>query len=207
MFTIKVIGGDVVGSAVRQFQSRMSPERMKKVIAHAGEKVWKEHYRAYYTSRPNALGAPSTGYWREVHDSVHAEITETGVTLTSRGKGLRHKYYGGIVKPSGRISDVTAKPITMLSIPVHPRAHGKTIGELGGLRKFYIVPFMGGPGSGYGAGVFFRSGRTTGRRRSDPLYFVLKKTRKITADKNIIPKAFNIVTEMHRRIQALTKTP
>lgn len=77
----------------------------------------RDHLRsAGYLNRINALGAPSTGFWKGVSQSVRTESAEaTGAVVTIDARGAALHYYGGIVRPT------KAKA---LSIPVHPSAHG-----------------------------------------------------------------------------------
>lgn len=150
----------------------------------------KLHLTEHYVPRPNGLGAPSTGYWKSAVEDTRSTSDANSATVSISKTGVRLHYYGGVVKASGRTSEVTGRPIKFLTIPVHPGAHGRTISDLGGKGSFYIVPFGAGGGlkdasSNAGAGVFRKTGAKASA--SDPLYYVLKKSVTIKADPNVLP--------------------
>ncbi len=63
-------------------------------------------------------GLPSRRFWKEAADSIHVEPEKNGtlnINIFKRGVHLR--YAGGTVKPSGKISELTGKPIKSLLIP------------------------------------------------------------------------------------------
>ena len=150
----------------------------------------KQHLTTHYAGRINRLGGVSTGYWKGAIEGTSSTHDAAGATVQIRQTGIRLKYDGGTIRASGRTSEVTGKPTKFLTIPVHPSAHGKTIADLGGKAAFYIVPFAGGgglaeEGAGTGAGVFKKTGAKAGA--GDPLYFILKRSVKVTADPHILP--------------------
>ncbi len=206
MFTVSIKGEAAISGAIQSFKDKIGPKSLKRLASAAGVQVWKRHLQSKYTGRLNKLGGPSTGYWRKVYDSVHPVETSAGVDIIASGTGLKQKFYGGTVVPSGRASEVTGKPIRNLTIPVNPRAHGKSIKDLGGKAKFYIVPLYGG-GYNSTAGVFFRSGRTSGKRRSDPLYYVLKKRVTIKLDIDIVPSSADVLNDFEKRLKQFLKSP
>lgn len=143
-----------------------------------------DHLQARYLPLRNKLGGTPTGYWRDVHDSAAAVTVVNGeasytTTVTLSGVGLRMKLEGGIIRPTGRISSVTGKPIKYLTIPVIPAAYGKTAGEFPGLKPRGGVLAMVPEGRGFGIA-----------------HFMLVKQVKITADPNIWPPASAILGDM-----------
>ncbi len=156
----------------------------------AAEGAVKEHLTTHYAGRVNRLGGTSTGYWKRAIENTTGTSDAAGATISINQTGIRLKYEGGVIRPSGKTSEVTGKPIRFLSIPVHPAAHGRTIADLGGKSAFYVVPFAAGGGfseggTGAAAGVFRQSGGK--RSDSDPLYFILKRSVTIKADRNLLP--------------------
>jgi hypothetical protein len=136
----------------------------------------REHIERNYVPRTNKLGGESTGYWKNVAESTEATSGPDGVTVRIRQIGLRIKYHGGVIVPSGRISEVHGKPIRMLSIPVHAAAHGRTIMDLGGHKALYRK----------GLGIFKFT--TPGRPMAgDPLYYILRRSVTIRPDPGILP--------------------
>jgi hypothetical protein len=163
----------------------------------AAEKVVHDHLRAHYVNKPNRLGAASTKYWDRVDKSVTATTTSNGTAsfnteVTLSGVGLWMKFHGGIIKPSGRISSVTGKPIRFLTIPVIAEAHGKTASEFPFLKA--RGKFLDG-----GGGVLYKP-----QEGSDfgTVYFILTRQAKIKPDPNILPPASAIADEMSAAIKA-----
>lgn len=68
-----------------------------------------------YIGRTNALGAPSTGYWGHLANSVASTADQAGALVSIPHRGAALHYYGGIVKPTQKKA---------LSIPADPSAHG-----------------------------------------------------------------------------------
>lgn len=207
MININITGEKGMIGLATKFAEKVTPNALSRIAAASGVYVWKEHLRQFYTPKKNKLGGVSTGYWRDTHDSIVATRTNSQVTITAKNKGLRQHYYGNPNLRAKHVSEVTGKTNRFLTVPVHPKAHSKTIKDLGGIKKFYIVPFYGGGFGGMagGAGVFYRSGgRTSGRRGRDQLYYVLKRKVVIKPDLNIIPKAQLIADEMRKRLAAQT---
>lgn len=107
-----------------------NPEGLRKVLgAEAANQVKKNFNRL--AQKPNRLGAPSTGYWRDAANSVSWRVVGRGaIELTVSQVGVRLHLLGGTVRPVRR---------KMLAIPVHPEAHGKSP------REFSDLEFVVGP--------------------------------------------------------------
>lgn len=87
------------------------------------------HIRTVLVPKGNKSGGTSTGFWKKAAQSVVGNSTATDATVSIRQRGVALQYYGGTVKPSGRISDVTGRPITRLAVPLDASAHGKMPGD------------------------------------------------------------------------------
>ena len=87
------------------------------------------HIRTELLPKGNRLGAPSTGFWQKAIASVVGTSDASGATVSIPARGVALQYYGGTVFPSGRISEITGKPITKLTIPVNILAYGKSVGD------------------------------------------------------------------------------
>lgn len=130
-----------------------------------------DHFYAYATAHPNKFGATSTGYWVNAGDNTVA--TSSGATVNIEvvekvGKvvGVRRHYTGGgTIKPSGRISEITGKPIQYLTIPINGAAHGKTVAMM---QRLGVDLYR------KGSALFAKSGGT--RSDSDVAMFALKKS-------------------------------
>jgi len=192
-------------------------ERVARLLRLAGDKgalhavvetgaalVVRRHLTDNYAGKVNGLGGASTGYWRTAIEGTTSRSDASGATVSINQKGVRLKYEGGVIKASGRTSEVTGKPIRFLSIPVHPAAHGKSIADFG-QDATYLRPFAAGGGlteggDGAGAGVFRKRGSQPAA--GDPLYYVLKKFVRIKADKNILPPESEVAAEVSRGLDA-----
>ncbi|MES2705121.1 MAG: hypothetical protein V4726_00830 [Verrucomicrobiota bacterium] len=168
-----------------------NPEELHAVVETAAEKAVKDHLTNTHAARPNRLGGVSTGYWKSVIESTTSESDGGGATVTLKHKGVRMKYYGGIIRPSGRPSEVTGKPIRNLTIPVTAAAHGRTIMDLGGGKAFHAIY----------PGVYKRTAAPPST--SDPLYFILRKSVKITADPTVLPPDEAVAAECLKALNKL----
>lgn len=171
-------------------------------VAAAG--AVKSHLTTHYAGKVNGLGGASTGYWKTAIEGTTSQSDANGAMVNINQKGVRLKYEGGVIRASGRTSEVTGKPIRFLTIPVHPAAHGKTIADFGGKSGTYIVPFAAGAGlkeggTGTGAGVFRRTGDKPSR--SDPLYWILKRSVTIKSDKNILPPETAVTLAVNQALE------
>jgi hypothetical protein len=103
------------------------------------------------------------------------------------------KLEGGVVRPSGRTSSVTGKPIKYLTIPVIAEAHGKSASDF---------PFLKARGkfAEGGGGVLYapREGSSFGT-----VFFVLVKSVTIKPDPNILPPAEAVLAEMAAGVRAV----
>lgn len=105
------------------------------IEVNVGELV-RAHLRALDVARPNKLGGERTGYYAKAANSVTTDRVKGEVTIVIPHRGMALRYYGGVVRPTGRNSEVTGKPITRLTVPIHARAHGKEARDFPNL-KFY----------------------------------------------------------------------
>lgn len=81
----------------------------------AVNKAAANHLRALIKQHLEARGGRK--YWKEAADSVETALNESGAVVSINRQGVRLHFYGGTVKPTGRISNVTGKPIKRLLIP------------------------------------------------------------------------------------------
>jgi hypothetical protein len=142
------------------------------------EKATKDNFEKYGANHKNKLGGSTTSYWLRASDATRA--TSTGGTITievfeSRGTGgtgglvgvRRHYTGGGTIKPSGRISEITKKPIQYLTIPIAPAAHGRTVAAL--MQRLGVDIYRKGS-------ALFMHAKGSDRSDSDTAVFALKKS-------------------------------
>ncbi len=143
------------------------------------EKATKDNFEKYGATKKNSFGgANTTSYWLRASDATRA--TSSGGTITvevfeSRGTGgtgglvgvRRHYTGGGTIKPSGRISEITGKPIQYLTIPIAPAAHGRTVAAL--MQRLGVDIYRKGS-------ALYMHPKGSERSDSDTAVFALKKS-------------------------------
>lgn len=183
MATISLSFDPAIAAAKLAAAEKVLRNDLGPVLEVAVMKAVQDHLDANYVGKPNKLGGPSTDYWRTVRNSAEGHYITGGdthsVTVKLTGVGLRMKLLGGVIRPTGRISSVTGKPIKFLTIPVSPLAHGKTASDFG-KDALYATP----------AGLMDRAGGHAPGHR----LFIFAKQATIKADPNIWPSAETIRT-------------
>lgn len=87
------------------------------VLGRALANVLKKHFRAR-NSTPNKLGGARTNFWSGVASAVSVPAQEAGgVVVSVSHPAIAQKVFGGTITP---------KKAKYLSIPIDPRAHGKS---------------------------------------------------------------------------------
>ena len=131
-----------------------------------------DHFFAYGTAHPNRFRVTPTGYWQKAGRATKSSSSGDTVNIVVDEKGepglvgvRRHYTGGGTIKPSGRISEITGKPIQYLTIPINGAAHGKTVA---------MMKALGVDLYRKGSALFAKSGGT--RSDSDVAMFALKKS-------------------------------
>lgn len=132
------------------------------------------HIRTKLVSTPNKLGAQSTGFWQKAANSVVARSTaqEAVVEITHRGVALQ--YYGGTVTPKNKKA---------LTIPIHPDAHGKWVGDFPQGTIFRIP----------GTALLARKVGDASSAQIQPL-FLLRRSVKVNSNPDVLPTEDEIRT-------------
>lgn len=153
----------------------------------------KEHLIRLNARRPNALGGKRTNYWARAGRRATA-IDPAAGTVTITRRGFRYQVKGGTIRPSGRLSLLTGKPITRLAIPIHAKAHGMNPSELGPL----FVLKSKAENRAYLA-------RTTGRGKNAKLelLFALKASVTHQPDPTLLPDARTLSQAIHTAFKKL----
>lgn len=152
----------------------------------------KEHLIRLNAQRPNALGGNRTNYYARAARATAINPQAGTVTIASRG--FRYQLKGGTLRPSGRLSLLTGRPITRLAIPIHAKAHGKNPSDFGPLfllqskaeNRAYLA-------------------RTTGRGKAAKLelLFDLKASVTHKPDPTLLPDARTISQAIHTAFKKL----
>ena len=112
-------------------------------------------------------GLPGREFYKKAAESVQLASSADAaiVSITQRGIALRR--YGGTVRPTGRTSDVTGKPIKNLALPV---GGAPSPGEFRGKLAF-IAKKNGGDTTGYlvdGEEYTITRGKNKGKKGTRP---------------------------------------
>jgi hypothetical protein len=92
----------------------------------------REHFRERNINGPrNQFGAPSSGIWGEIRDSVSdQEVDATGATVTISDPRFPQKYYGGTIHMEDK----------MLAIPARAEAYDKSPRLFSNLKAIFFRP-------------------------------------------------------------------
>jgi hypothetical protein len=177
-FTIKGLEESL--SAIEQYKGAASPEEVAASMKDGVERSITEHFTALNNSRANKLGGTRTNYWAQVGKDSITTVTGSSISVTFPTVGFRRHVMGGPpIRPTGRISVVTNKPIKFLTIPVNAAAHGQTVASLKASKGVEL----------YRVGGALKKQQGPTRSESDPTYFVLAKQTKAKApDPTLLPK-------------------
>jgi len=170
--SISIDGEEKLDQTLVKFAG-LSGEAVATASTQPTREITADHFYAYATAHPNKFGATSTGYWANAGDNTVA--TSSGATVNIEvvekvGKvvGVRRHYTGGgTIKPSGRISEITGKPIQYLTIPINAAAHGRTVASL--MQRLGVDIYRKGS-------ALFMHAKGSDRSDSDTAVFALRKS-------------------------------
>ncbi len=109
--------------------ARLSAEANSKdlieVVAESAAEATREHLRDLHDKRHRNVTGRS--FYLRAADAVVADSSGDDARVTIDHTGLALRYYGGTVRPSGRTSLITGKPIRRIAVPKEgSEAEGKT---------------------------------------------------------------------------------
>lgn len=198
--TITVNGLEESLQAITDYKGAADPAEIANGMRDRVEKAVNAHFIAINSSKPNKLGGRRTNYWLMVGEESRTTVSGNGVSIVFPTIGFRRHVLGGPpIRPSGRTSEITGKPIRFLTIPKHPAAHGQTVAKL---RAQGINLYRDG-------GALKRS-ENGQRSENDPVYFVLAKQTKAAApnpsllpsNESLIKAAEEAVADLEAAIKA-----
>ena len=176
--TLSIGGATGIESTLLRYAS-LSADAVANEARAWAEKATKDNFEKYGTANKNRFGgANTTSYWLRASDATRATVNGDTITIEvfeSRGTGgtgglvgvRRHYTGGGTIKPSGRISEVTKKPIQYLTIPINAAAHGRTVASL--MQRLGVDVYRKGS-------ALFMHPKGSERSDSDTAVFALKKS-------------------------------
>ena len=162
-----------VSQTLSRFAGLSGDEVAKQSVSPTRE-LTADHFFAYGNNpaNKNKFKVTPTGYWNKAGQATKSSSSGDTINIIVDEKGTpglvgvrRHYTGGGTIKPSGRISEITQKPIQYLTIPINGAAHGKTVA---------MMKALGVDLYRKGSALFAKSGNT--RSDSDTAMFALKKS-------------------------------
>ena len=119
VISIHISTSDLATPVLRRLASGLQPARLAPVAGRAGRNAVREHLFAR-DATANRLGGRRTHYYGQAARSTHFTVEGNSVVIAVTQIGIRQRFYGGVIKP---------KKAKLLTVPVHPAAHGKTARE------------------------------------------------------------------------------
>ncbi len=171
---------------IRRIRETVKGSRLQVVIGAAVRDLWSDHLIDKDRSEPNKLGGRRTHYYGKAADSVSFKAVTDGVIVSVSQVGLRQRLLGGTITP---------KRAKLLTIPVHPDAHGKRAGEFNDLSFIKT-------GSGRGATAVLAK---TGQGSLFEVFYVLVKSVTQEGDPTVLPEEREISTTAERAATRLIK--
>ena len=175
MITLSIASSDAeVRKMLRSLRDSLDLDGANRVVAEAGADTTREHLRDLARTR-HRPGVAQNFYDRAAN-AVVSGTTSQGAVVTIPHEGLALRYYGGTVRPSGRVSLVTGRPITRLAVPITGKgAEGKTPGDF---KDLFVI-------ASRRSGKAVLAGRKPGGKVG--ILFALVKSTRHTADKGVMP--------------------
>jgi hypothetical protein len=173
--TINITALGDLAPAIEQLKARVSSQGAATLAGHAVAEEWRQHLYEKDRNEPNKLGGARTHFYGRAADSIFFRAKPSEIRVTAVQRGLRQRFQGGKIVP---------RNARMLTIPVHPRAHGRRAGEFADLELIK---------SGQGRGATLMLARITGKSVME-VYYVLKPSVFQKADPTVMPQSERIAT-------------
>lgn len=172
----RIVGKEAVDASLKMAQG-ITPDDVAGTIQGGVKQVFVDHFLKLNASRPNKLGGKRTNYWDEAAGETYVSVSGSDVVVQVRQVGVRRHLLGGPpITPKGT-SEITGRAIKFLTIPIHPSAHGRTVGQLRA-QGINLYP----------AGGALRQQIGDKRSESDPkLYALARRTKAAQPDPSVIP--------------------
>jgi hypothetical protein len=172
----RIVGKEAVDASLKMAQG-VTAEQVAGTINAGVKQLFVDHFLAMNAASPNKLGGKRTDYWSRAASETYVSNNGPEVVVQVRQVGVRRHLLGGPpITPKGT-SEITGRAIKFLTIPIHPSAHGRTVGQLRA-QGINLYP----------AGGALRQQVGDKRSESDPkLYALAKRTKAAQPDPSVIP--------------------
>jgi len=130
MITIRLLSGSVQKQLEALAQRIEHPREVLSAAASAGFKMLRRHF-SEKDSIGNKLGGRRTHFWGDVYKSTQVgTITDREATIAIGDSRFAQRLYGGTITAK---TPWKGSGIKLLTIPVHPQAHGRRVSTLAGV--------------------------------------------------------------------------
>lgn len=113
---------DNVSASLKSMAAALTPARLNPAIGRAEVILFQKWFQ---TLPSNKQGFPTTGFWPAAARATNFNLLGDGVVVSVSKQGVRQRYHGGTIKPTGGRK--------YLTIPARPEAYGKRAGEFNNL--------------------------------------------------------------------------
>jgi len=169
---------DTATPAVRRLAATLRSPESHEIIGRAGRNVTKRYMEALGRLRHRPTSR--FDFYGRAARKTNYRVIANGAVVAIAHEGIAQRYYGGWLRPSGRPSKATGRPITRIAIPRKgSEAEGKTPAEFTDL---FVVSKKTGFG-GAKAGGFLA--RKEGRRIR--ILFWLRRAVYQKPDSSVLP--------------------
>lgn len=120
---------DEASPAIRAAMELPHSGLFQDVMARVGENFLRDWFIALDAQRPNALGGDRTHFYSSTGQGVTSERIPDGVRFSINQLGIRQRYQGGVIEPTGGKR--------YLTIPAIAEAYGRRAGEFSNLRLVF----------------------------------------------------------------------
>lgn len=115
MITLDVnMSADKVQETLDKVSEALTPESCAVVAAEAGADVVRDWFVSLARSRHRP--GQRLNFYLQAADSVIRETSGGTALIKIPHPGIAQRYYGGVIKPSGRTSAITGRPIKRIAI-------------------------------------------------------------------------------------------
>jgi hypothetical protein len=150
--------------------SALRPAAINPVIGRAASNTVVAHLRRLNNERPNQLGGKRTNFYASAaRGTSYSVISDTEVTVSIAHVGIRQRFFGGKIVPTGGRK--------FLTIPAAAEAHGKRAREFSDLE---VVFGMGGRPIGLAR-------KAQGKRQFGTILFRLVRSVNQRPDPSVLP--------------------
>ncbi|MFA5265609.1 MAG: hypothetical protein WC378_17455 [Opitutaceae bacterium] len=183
-----------VASPLSSFQNlgpKFKEPAMRRAMGRAIATTLRKHFTKLDSSKKNKLGGARTHFYGAARRGVHQpELYGNVVRVLVDSIGIAQRYYGG---------DISARPGSALTVPVHPVAYGHRAREFPDLQ---LIPSTRNPDV---TAILARPNDASANGIMEVYYLLCKKVHQ-KEDKSVLPTDAELATSAHDAAVAYIKS-